>query len=245
MSCECCHCGAPLAGALHGANVACRFCKQPTLIPGGAAVGSQSRGGGPLGERLDRAPLPSRGQDPCLPSRGQDPLHALVSKGCFGSIREGHRLVPFGSRRRLLDWEPASGSYRLWAVDGSAPDPCRKRSHMDGGSRLAPVTSSSGWGATDFSIGSQTPARTASGRSPPAPAASTTFFRPFAARGPGRPFGATERSSCSTRRRCSTGSPRLVRFASGTSITMRAVAIRCRGARWQKAPGPVFDRDIG
>jgi len=47
-------------------------------------------------------------------ARGQaDPLPAEIASGNWASIRSGHRLVYLGGDR-VLDWEPASGAYRIW-----------------------------------------------------------------------------------------------------------------------------------
>ena len=40
----------------------------------------------------------------------------LLSEGNWPTIRSGHELVYLGYRR-ILDWEPASGHYRIWAYD--------------------------------------------------------------------------------------------------------------------------------
>jgi DNA-dependent RNA polymerase auxiliary subunit epsilon len=50
-----------------------------------------------------------KGQDDPL---RRDPL----VEGTWDSIRTGHRLIYLG-RDRVLDWEPESGHYRIWAYD--------------------------------------------------------------------------------------------------------------------------------
>jgi len=50
----------------------------------------------------------------------QDPLPGpAVVEGTWRSIQFGHELIPL-SEDRILDWEPASGHYRVWRYDRSA-----------------------------------------------------------------------------------------------------------------------------
>jgi hypothetical protein len=45
---------------------------------------------------------------------GKDPFpDSAITEGSWASIGEGRELVPIG--RAVLDWEPATGHYRLWA----------------------------------------------------------------------------------------------------------------------------------
>lgn len=46
--------------------------------------------------------------------KGADPLPSEVTSGQWGSIRTGHELVTLDDR--LLDWEPRSGSFRIWQI---------------------------------------------------------------------------------------------------------------------------------
>ncbi len=39
-----------------------------------------------------------------------------VVEGAWGTIRAGHELVYLGGDR-VLDWEPATGNYRIWTYD--------------------------------------------------------------------------------------------------------------------------------
>jgi hypothetical protein len=50
----------------------------------------------------------------------RDPLpDPPVTSGNWASIRTGHRLVYLGGHDRVLDWEPATGHYRIWNFDRS------------------------------------------------------------------------------------------------------------------------------
>jgi hypothetical protein len=54
------------------------------------------------------------------PAAGADPLPAPeICKGNWAGIRTGQELVYLG-KDRLLDWEPASGNFRVWLIDRSA-----------------------------------------------------------------------------------------------------------------------------
>jgi hypothetical protein len=48
-----------------------------------------------------------------------DPLPSEVAAGSWASIRAGHELLSLGGDH-VLDWEPASGRYRVWSYDASA-----------------------------------------------------------------------------------------------------------------------------
>jgi hypothetical protein len=48
-----------------------------------------------------------------------DPLPSAIVQGTWGSIRAGHELIWLGGDH-LLDWEPASGAFRVWWVDRDA-----------------------------------------------------------------------------------------------------------------------------
>lgn len=43
-----------------------------------------------------------------------DPFPTLVASGTWESIRDGHRLIHLEGDR-ILDWEPGSGGFRIWA----------------------------------------------------------------------------------------------------------------------------------
>ena len=45
-----------------------------------------------------------------------------MQSGTWGSIREGHTLIRIGTEY-MLDWEAASGNYRLWQIDPNSADP--------------------------------------------------------------------------------------------------------------------------
>lgn len=45
-----------------------------------------------------------------------DPFPREVAAGNWSSIRTGHELISL-ERRRVLDWEPTSGAYRIWVVE--------------------------------------------------------------------------------------------------------------------------------
>ena len=50
----------------------------------------------------------------------RDPLPGgPLAEGTWGSIRTGHQLV-YLFEDRLLDWEPASGNFRIWQFDRNA-----------------------------------------------------------------------------------------------------------------------------
>ncbi len=53
------------------------------------------------------------------PPVGSDPLPGPpVVEGTWATIRDGHELIPIGDR--VLDWETASGHYRVWHYDATA-----------------------------------------------------------------------------------------------------------------------------
>jgi hypothetical protein len=58
-----------------------------------------------------------------------DPFPSALTEGKWETIRSGHELVFLGGDR-MLDWQPATGAYRLWEYDqtpshGSDPLPGR------------------------------------------------------------------------------------------------------------------------
>jgi hypothetical protein len=54
------------------------------------------------------------------PAAGADPFPLpVVCQGNWAGIRAGHELVYLGSDR-LLDWEPASGKFRVWLINRAA-----------------------------------------------------------------------------------------------------------------------------
>ncbi|MBK6520638.1 MAG: hypothetical protein IPM79_12235 [Polyangiaceae bacterium] len=48
---------------------------------------------------------------------GGDPFPRELAAGNWASIRSGHELISL-EQNRVLDWEPDSGAYRIWAVEG-------------------------------------------------------------------------------------------------------------------------------
>ncbi len=54
------------------------------------------------------------------PNHGQDPLPGrAICEGTWSSIGRGHELT-YLFKDRLLDWEPATGNYRVWEFDRDA-----------------------------------------------------------------------------------------------------------------------------
>lgn len=54
------------------------------------------------------------------PNHGQDPLPGrAICEGNWSSIGRGHELT-YLFKDRLLDWEPSTGNYRVWAFDRDA-----------------------------------------------------------------------------------------------------------------------------
>lgn len=54
--------------------------------------------------------------DPMVTGSGDPLVGKPVAEGAFDSIGPGHQLTSLGSNH-LLDWEPATGQYRVWAFD--------------------------------------------------------------------------------------------------------------------------------
>ncbi|MCB0165744.1 MAG: hypothetical protein KDI79_16050, partial [Anaerolineae bacterium] len=54
--------------------------------------------------------------DPMVTGRGNPLVGQPVAEGTFDSIGPGHQLMSLGSNH-LLDWQPATGQYRVWEFD--------------------------------------------------------------------------------------------------------------------------------